>query len=540
MDSIQVESQYSSELNRFVGLNYENALSKSLHAVLDSLQNPNFENFSKFTSDFREIVQFKINPPFEAIWVYTALAFRSFNSTKDEPLEKLSTIKDLFQLITTYSASCTSLQCILLIAPVIYNLHKLVLGFKNFELSSKKEKKFFREIKDFSDSVLGYTSVCSDGLYGYSHKLDDDLIRPLKDMVGLWVWDEKVQSDTDKGRLKKFFPLLGEDIVEEISSAECGFYEMSGHVIAEAFLLKLCLAFSGKSSGKELQIELRNWAVGAITGHRNSYFFDSLLRMLFDPPLPLSSLLIPEYEMLLRNVLYDSVILVEYHFLNPERLTHLPTKHAKSLALGRLIVTHEAIELLREQEDQTKALSYTNAFSSSTLPSYLIKWIRNEIGGEFDSNGPNGSSPKAFIRWILNIENRGVNIFDVYMSKYRAKLVADNTEEDLKLLAYNEKTKDLDIDIPFYIDNKGEEEGENVKDEKMSAAFVAAAHSLQSGEEPGGKKRKAENNKKKRVPKFIKYNLCEDSILSGERSSLASNDDSSSGGEVNNPSSDEE
>lgn len=125
------------------------------------------------------------------------------------------------------------------------------------------------------------------------------------------------------------------------------------------------------------------------------------------------------------------------------------------------------------------------------------------------------------------------------MSKYRAKLVADDTEEDLKLLAYNEKTKDLDTDITFYIDNKGEEESENVKDEKMSAAFVAAAHSLQSGEH-GGKKRKAENNKNKRVPKFIKYNLCEDSILPGERSSLVCNDDSSSGGEVNNPSSDEE
>lgn len=140
----------------------------------------------------------------------------------------------------------------------------------------------------------------------------------------------------------------------------------------------------------------------------------------------------------------------------------------------------------------------------------------------------------------MNIENRGVKIFDDYMSMYRAKLVADNTEEDLKLLAYNEKTKDIDTDIPFYIDNKGDEESENVKDEKMSTAFVAAAHSLQSGEH-GGKKRKGEDNKKKRVPKFIKYNLCEDSILSRERSSLVSDDDdSSNGGEVNNPSSDEE
>lgn len=538
MDSIEAEPLYSSKLNRFVGLNYENVLSQSLQALLDSLQSPNFENFSKFTSDFRDLVQLKIDPPFEAIWVYSALAFRSSYSPKDDPFDELSTIKDLFQLITSYSASCNSLKCILLIAPVIYNLHKLVLGSKNFELSSKKEKKFLGEIKDLTDSVLGYTSVCSDGLYGDLDNLDGSIML-LKDMVGLWVWDEKVQSDADKGRLKQLFPLLVEDVVEDISSQGCGFSELSGHVILEAFLLKLCLAFSGKSSGMESQTELRNWAVGAITGHRNSYFFDSLLRMLLDPPLPLSSLLIPEYEMLLRNVLYDSVILVEYHFLNPERLTHLPAKHAKSLALGRLIVTHEAIELLRERGDQTKALSYTNAFSSSSLPSYLIKWIRNEIGGEFNSNGPNGSSPKAFIRWILNIENRGIKIFDDYMSRYRAKLVAENPEEDLKLLTYNEKAKDLDTDIPFYIDIKGEEEGGNVNDEKLSAAFVAAAHSLQSGEY-GGKKRKAENNKKKRVPKFLKYNLCEDSILSEERSSLVSDDDSSSGSEVNNPPSDEE
>lgn len=52
-------------------------------------------------------------------------------------------------------------------------------------------------------------------------------------------------------------------------------------------------------------------------------------------------------EVLLRKVLYDAVILVEYSLLNPERIIHLPADRMKSLSLTRLMVTHEAIELLR-------------------------------------------------------------------------------------------------------------------------------------------------------------------------------------------------
>lgn len=54
-----------------------------------------------------------------------------------------------------------------------------------------------------------------------------------------------------------------------------------------------------------------------------------------------------EDEVLLRKVLYDAVILVEYSFLNPERVINVPTEHMKCLAMARLIITHEAVEFFR-------------------------------------------------------------------------------------------------------------------------------------------------------------------------------------------------
>lgn len=52
-------------------------------------------------------------------------------------------------------------------------------------------------------------------------------------------------------------------------------------------------------------------------------------------------------EVLLRKLLYDAVILVDYSFLNPERTIDLPADQVRSLAMARLIVTHEAVEYFR-------------------------------------------------------------------------------------------------------------------------------------------------------------------------------------------------
>lgn len=54
-----------------------------------------------------------------------------------------------------------------------------------------------------------------------------------------------------------------------------------------------------------------------------------------------------EDEVLLRKVLYDAIVLVEYSFLNPEKAIHISAEHMKIIALRRLILAHEAVEYFR-------------------------------------------------------------------------------------------------------------------------------------------------------------------------------------------------
>ena len=108
-------------------------------------------------------------------------------------------------------------------------------------------------------------------------------------------------------------------------------------------------------------------------------------------------------------------------------MIQFPEERLRRLALTQLIVTHEAIEFLRceklknvpivllktfiakshylagcrEHGDQTKPISYINAFSSH-LSSQLVKWVSNQIGMEGKVNRPSGASPKALISKFLD------------------------------------------------------------------------------------------------------------------------------------------
>ncbi|KAI3447097.1 hypothetical protein Pfo_003762 [Paulownia fortunei] len=340
--------------------------------------------------------------------------------------------------------------------------------------------------------------------------------------------------------LRVFFPLLSDDIVKRVSVEGCGTIDLAGFVVAEAFLLKLCWKIREEGFGEKMQNELKSWIVGSITGFRSSYFYVTLVSMLLEPVLPITSLMNLEHENGLRKVLFDALILVEYSFLSPESLGKLPVKHVKRIILTNLLATHEAIELFREHGDQTKAIPYLNAFANSNLPSLIIKWIKSEIGNEFSTSEPTGSSPRAFLRWMLNIENRGIKIFDDDLSKFRT---AFNSKEALEQLANREEGKKPDSNLLFYIDHKGQEEYGSEEDEKMresmSAAFTAAAHSIQSSEQ-GGRKRKTKDGKKRKQVKFVKYNVFDHSSLSGERPADPRNDHSDSGSDLENPSSDED
>lgn len=105
-------------------------------------------------------------------------------------------------------------------------------------------------------------------------------------------------------------------------------------------------------------------------------------------------------------------------------------------------------------------------------------------------------------------------------------------------------SKKVDDDLLFYIDNNGDEEHADEENEKvnesMSAAFVAAAHTMTSSEKRGRKRKEGKTPEKKEKIKFVKYDLRCNSDSAGERSSFINNDSLNSGSEVENPLTDED
>lgn len=419
----------------------------------------------------------------------------------------------------------------------------MVVDLEGKELGSKREKKAMREMKSLVSAVLGYIGVCCSADNDYDN--DGDFSRPFEELIRVWIGDGVGENIEGKELFKLFFPLLGDDIAERLSVEGSSVSEVAGVVIAEAFLFKLCLDLCWGDSKPELK-ELRNWAVGSISGFRNFYFFDALVRILLVQTLPVNSLLSSEDEVSLRKVMYDAVILAEYSFLNLDKLVDLPAKRVRSLAIARVLVIHEATELFRRKGDQTKAISYINAFSGSKLPTQLVKLVSNEIGlGSKDE--PRGLSPKALLKWLLNLEDQGFRLLDDGIGQYKSRLASDILEAEQEQLAYDRRGTKTNADLGFFIDNKGEGEGEDESenDERtkdcMNAAFVAAAHAMASAENGGGRKRKGgrSGGKNKHI-KFLKYNLQNDSGASGEKSAFLKNHEAGTGSEVENPISDED
>ncbi|MCD7454151.1 hypothetical protein HAX54_023633 [Datura stramonium] len=540
MVSIPMETLKHQFSDNLLCQNYEIALKNLIQAVFDSLHEPDSEKLSSLSSNFDELLQRRVDPPFEAIWVHSALLYRGFSSTGNDPFKRLAAIKDLFQLIASFSASYDPFKSIGLIAPVMFNVSRLTVGLKGFEQKPKKENKFLREVNRLADSVLGYISICCESVENRCY-VSEVFLRPVRELVNVWMWDNRVEDIGDNRCMRAFFPLLTDEIVERVNGEGCDLSTLAGCVTAEAFLLKLCLRFLEDGSRKELQDELRAWIIASITVLQNPYFFETLLMMLLEPSLPTASLLNMDAESYLRKILYDAVVLVEYSFLKPERMDQLSAKHVKSIIMARLLVTGEAIEVNRKQKNQKKAISYTNAFSGSSLPSLIIKWIRSEIGTEDKASEPSSSSPATLLSYILKIENGGIRIFDNNMSKTRAKLLLESMTEGFEQPVLKDGKKKSDTDLLFYIDNKGEEDEEE-GDEKMnvsaSDAFVAAARTMQSAEPE--RKRKGKDSEHKSRVKFLKYSLHENSGSKEGRSLIADSDDSSSESEVENPLTDEE
>ncbi|EOY27375.1 Uncharacterized protein TCM_029235 [Theobroma cacao] len=125
---------------------------------------------------------------------------------------------------------------------------------------------------------------CCKDLSEESEGSDVNLVIPVEDLVSIWM-DTNANSQS-------FLPFLGDEICRVISEREINANYLAGVAMVEAFLLKLCLGLRLGTEGMVLEKELRSWAVALISSFHNFYFFEILVRMLLQPALPVTSLLV--------------------------------------------------------------------------------------------------------------------------------------------------------------------------------------------------------------------------------------------------------
>lgn len=252
--------------NPFLGENYEFTLAQLIQNVLAEFRNGN-SGFSHFMEGFYELIQARADPPLESIWFYSALTFRSrsFN-IKGDFLERVAAMKVLFQLVCSCSAPCGSSKTIALLSPVVSEVYKLIVDMLEKDLDSKREKKAMREVKSLVEAILGFInlSLCKDSDKN-GESLDFNLTTPFVDLISIW-------THPNEG-LDQFLPLVSSEVRGEFSSGVCDVRRLAGVVIAETFLMKLCLDFNTGRSRQDLEKDLRIWAVGSISRIKNFYFF---------------------------------------------------------------------------------------------------------------------------------------------------------------------------------------------------------------------------------------------------------------------------
>ncbi|CAL5359243.1 unnamed protein product [Camellia sinensis] len=381
-------------------------------------------NFSGFVSIFSRLVQKMNDPPLEITWFYSAV---TFHSSVKPILENPSTkvviaVKDLFQLLVSCSSPCNNgLKRVALLAPVVYELYCIVFGCFDGDLCLK------REIEGVVEEIVCYIIICCSK---YSEEWEnglDNLTDGFVDLVRVWTVD-RVREDCEFGDdLRVFLPLVSGEVCSGVN-VRCRAGYLAGVVMVEVFLLRLCLKFGSSVLREELQKDMQNWAVQTITGFQNCCFFDILLRMLLEPSLPVTTLLSIEDEVLLREVLYDVVILVEYSFLKSQMWTQLPGDYFTKFAVTWLLVADNAVQFARGICDHTRAISYIDAFSNSCLPNQLIKWFTNQTRLVEKISSPNVSTPKALIRWLLGLEDQGVRVFDHDILRQHAKAIVSKSK----------------------------------------------------------------------------------------------------------------
>ncbi|WOL14600.1 hypothetical protein Cni_G23380 [Canna indica] len=534
MDPIILESPSSAKYLAFGSLggpDFQSMLKESIERFLIEVHKE-YCDFSAFRSIAFRLLQSSIDPPLEVIWFYSALGYHEAIRSKKEVFDRVIAVKDLLQLLSACSASCNGPKSVALLAPVVSELYHCAREEK--KLSGKEAKKLRKEIESLAEGLISYISICSGRNDGGPELGDGYLLPCFADIIRIWT----VQHCETANDLSILFPLVGDEIRACFRQQGCGIGYLAGGVVAEAFLLSLSLKVQVDGLPRpDLQKELRIWAVSSITAFQNYVFFDILLRLLLNPPMPLMTILSSTDECLVRNILYDAVILVDYSFINLGIELENFSDSMMNIVMRRLLVTHEAIQIVRERGDHNKAISYTNAFSTSCVPNALTKWASYHVGSE-KLNRPNATTPQGLLKWFLVLEEQGLKLFEDDILELHSKLILEESNLGSGTTKYDSSSKVTDADI-FFFDNKGRDDNKVAEDEDMGitdAAFLSAAHSMKSEANKGRKKRKEYTYEESGSQvKFVKYKLHDKSVKDHFNISMADN----SGSEVENPPADE-
>ncbi|TVU34439.1 hypothetical protein EJB05_16271 [Eragrostis curvula] len=483
-------------------------------AAVSAAPAPGAADLTNFHRVFSRVLSSYPDPPLEAVWFFSALSFH------DHPGD----LRSLLQLLSAFTASsATAAKPIALLAPVVSEL-----------FHSDKPR---RETETLVEAMLSYISICSSRTPAGGDGADSGRLLPaFEELVKVW----SVRHSRDRCPFQVLFPLAGEEARRELMKGGCSIEYLAGVVVAEAFLLRLCLKVQNATGvpRAELQKELRIWAVSSIPVFRNQHFFGILLNMLLNRPLPVYSLLSADDEILVSDVLYDALILVDYSFINNEAGVDQADSSLVPIFVSRLIITHDAINEARSKGDQGRAISFTNAFSTSNVPIYLIKWATSQAGfGQLSK--PVANTPQALLKWLVDLEDKGLKVFGENGSWIKGRLIYDEVKN-----GYGNRMVHSDAEL-FFIDKqsggevmdaKANEDEEAVEMETADNAFMAAAQSMKVATN-GIRKRKGCENEDATAVKFVKYKV-EDS--SAKEYFMSAANGMSSGSEVENPQSDDE
>ncbi|KAL8160839.1 hypothetical protein V2J09_012328 [Rumex salicifolius] len=505
--------------------NYEKSMHEQMEILFQSLDAED-EVFENIEAEFMKLMEVRQDPPFEVIWIYSSPMCKGSVLVGKDFEGRISLMKSIFTGICEKTSSSGVSKSIAMLAPICLWISGLFVYVYASEFESGMRDEMLMDIRSFVDLILGHVSVCC------SSSNDDDrsyrLCKPLEDLLALWMGDKKGRTSL----LTCTFSSLSDEIRLRLSKVGVEVSELSGAVAAQLFLMRMGMSLQNADANakmSDLEKELKRWGVAALTGLRNLDLFVMLLQILLERE-PFTGTLGSEIGPSLRAVLFD-VVSVDYAFLDPEGGDQRSSVHLKNIAFLRLLVSFEAVEFFREMGDHSKAISCENAFSTSRLSAKIVKLVPSGVG--LNKCKRTGSSPKAFLKWLLKLEQQGVKVFSDSTTKYSSKLSLKLTKRGRDLPVKNQpEAEDSNADdskTVFSIDKAAEEVETESEEEldKVSSAFITAANSMNAADEPNKaiKRKSSSSGNGKKKQKITDTDL---SDSSGEEESSDKDESNSS------------